>query len=115
MIPGLPPYDWWLNPPDEVHLKVYLFNVTNSVQFLEGTDKKLKFQEVGPFVFLEKLVHTNVIFNDNGTLTYTANRSTVFLPHLSSNLSLDSRLIVPNFALLVCFLFTLFICYKIMK
>lgn len=101
MIPGFPPYDWWLNPPDEVHLKVYIFNVTNPDHFLNGTDTKLKLQEIGPFTFLEKLKHTDVIFNDNGTLTYTAHRSAVYLPHLSPNLSLDARLIVPNLAVLV--------------
>ncbi|KAK6645194.1 hypothetical protein RUM43_001470 [Polyplax serrata] len=100
MLPGLPPFDWWKNPPDEVLLKVYIFNVTNSQEYLNGNTTVLKFDEVGPFVFREKLRHTNVTFNGNGTLTYTAHRSAIFLPELSSNLTLDVKLIAPNLALL---------------
>nr|CAD7203878.1 unnamed protein product [Timema douglasi] len=53
MIPGLPPYEWWKNPPDKVLLRVYVFNITNAVEFQNGTDSKIKLQEVGPYVFLE--------------------------------------------------------------
>lgn len=108
MTPGLPAFDWWKNPPDEVLLKAYVFNVTNSKEFISGKDTKLKMEEVGPFVFLEKLEHNNVKFNGNGTLTYTANRTAVFLPELSKNCSLDMRLIVPNLALLVSISLLLF-------
>lgn len=48
---GLPPYDWWVQPPDEVLLKVYVFNITNSEEFLNGTDKNLRVQEIGPIVY----------------------------------------------------------------
>nr|CAD7576294.1 unnamed protein product [Timema californicum] len=59
MIPGLPPYEWWKNPPDKVLLRVYVFNITNAVEFQNGTDSKIKLQEVGPYVFLPTLVpHT---------------------------------------------------------
>lgn len=102
MVPGFPAYDWWVDPPDEVLLKAYIFNVTNAEAFLNGTDRKLKMEEVGPFVYSERLKHTDVVFNDNGTLTYTATRSAVFMPELSVNVSLNhSRLVVPNLALLV--------------
>ncbi|EEB19358.1 scavenger receptor class B member, putative [Pediculus humanus corporis] len=100
MLPGLPPYDWWKDPPDEVLLKVYVFNVTNSNEYSEGRDDYLRVEEIGPFVFREKLKHTNVTFNNNDTMTYTAHRSAIFLPELSGNLSLDVKLIVPNLPLL---------------
>lgn len=48
---GLPAYEWWKNPPDEVLLRVYIFNITNSEEFLNGTDARLRLQEVGPIVF----------------------------------------------------------------
>lgn len=48
---GLPPFDWWFYPPDEVLLKVYIFNVTNSEEFLTGVDSKLKLNEVGPIIY----------------------------------------------------------------
>lgn len=51
MTPGLPPYAWWKVPPDEVLLKFYVFNITNIEQFTNGTDTKLKIQEIGPIIY----------------------------------------------------------------
>lgn len=51
MVRGLPAYEWWKNPPDEVLLRVYLFNVTNSERFENGIDSKLELNEIGPIVF----------------------------------------------------------------
>ncbi|KAG8232897.1 hypothetical protein J437_LFUL012810 [Ladona fulva] len=98
MVRGLPAYEWWRNPPDEVLLRVYVFNVTNGKEFLSGKEK-LKVEEVGPFIFREKLRHTNITFNDNGTLTYIAHRTAHFLPEMNT-LSLDARLVLPNLPLL---------------
>lgn len=44
-------FELWRKPPVELYLKVYLFNVTNHEEFKAGTDDKLKFQEVGPYVY----------------------------------------------------------------
>ncbi|XP_030764313.1 scavenger receptor class B member 1-like [Sitophilus oryzae] len=100
MTPGLPPFDWWFTPPDEVLVRVHIFNVTNSERFLNGTDSKLNIQEVGPIVYREKLIHSNVIFNKNGTLTYTANRTAAYEPELNT-INLNETLIVPNLAVLL--------------
>ncbi|KAE8751426.1 hypothetical protein FOCC_FOCC002001 [Frankliniella occidentalis] len=51
MVPGLPAYEWWATPPDEVLLRVYVFNVTNQQDFESGRTNKLHMQEVGPFIF----------------------------------------------------------------
>jgi len=51
MVRGLPAYEWWKNPPDQVLLRVYLFNVTNSERFESGLDSKLELNEIGPIVF----------------------------------------------------------------
>lgn len=51
MVRGLPAYEWWANPPDEVLLRVYLFNITNADEFLHDSDVKLKMEEIGPYVF----------------------------------------------------------------
>jgi scavenger receptor class B, member 1 len=54
------------------------------------------------FFFLrERLRHTDVHFNPNGTMTYTAHRSAKFLPELSGNLSMDTLLVLPNLGVLV--------------
>lgn len=52
-------------------------------------------------IFREKLIHSNAVFNENGTLTYTANRSTIFLPEMN-NIDLNATLIMPNLGVLVC-------------
>lgn len=46
----------WADPPENILTKVYVFNITNSEQFLNGTDNDLHLQEVGP------IVHRQVIF-----------------------------------------------------
>ncbi|KAK9506452.1 hypothetical protein O3M35_008390 [Rhynocoris fuscipes] len=99
MMKGLPAYDWWQSPPDEVLLKAHVFNVTNSEDFMRGRNDKLIIKEVGPYIFREKLYHTNVTFNDNGTLTYTATRKVIFLPEMNT-LSLNETIIAPNLAVL---------------
>ncbi|XP_050531125.1 scavenger receptor class B member 1-like [Daktulosphaira vitifoliae] len=99
MVRGLPAYEWWKNPPDEVLLRVYLFNVTNSERFENGLDNKLELNEIGPIVFRELLRHSDVRFNENGTLTYVATRTTKFLPELT-NVDLNAQLVLPNFAAL---------------
>ncbi|XP_054281067.1 scavenger receptor class B member 1-like [Macrosteles quadrilineatus] len=99
MVRGLPAYEWWANPPDEVLLRVYLFNITNAQQFLDDPEAKLHMQEVGPYIFREKLVHKDVKFNENGTMTYTAHRTAIFLPEMN-HLSLNATLVLPNLAVL---------------
>ncbi|XP_073965533.1 scavenger receptor class B member 1-like [Choristoneura fumiferana] len=99
MRPGFPPYDWWADPPDEVRLRVYVFNVTNHDRFVQGLDAKLDVQELGPVVYLEKLLHSNVRFNENSTLTYIAKRYPIYLPE-ENHLDLNATIIVPNLALL---------------
>lgn len=44
-------FELWQKPDVELYLKVYLFNVTNHEEFLSGKESKLKFQEVGPYVY----------------------------------------------------------------
>lgn len=51
MMKGLPAYDWWQNPPDEVLLRAHVFNITNGEEFMKGKADKLIVQEVGPYIF----------------------------------------------------------------
>lgn len=50
MLRGFPAFEWWVEPPDEVFLRLYIFNITNKDAFLAGTEK-LKVKEVGPWIF----------------------------------------------------------------
>jgi hypothetical protein len=73
-----PSYWWWQEPEPEVLLKVYIFNITNSAEFIAGIDKKLKLQEIGPITFQEILEHKDVVFHsENSTLSYTVSRHIV--------------------------------------
>ncbi|XP_075988849.1 scavenger receptor class B member 1-like isoform X2 [Anticarsia gemmatalis] len=102
MRPGMPPYDWWSDPPDEVKLRVYVFNITNHDRFLQGLDDKINVQEIGPIVYLEKLLHSNARFNDNSTMTYTAKRFPIYLPE-ENTIDMNATLIVPNIGVLGMF------------
>ena len=43
----------WLNPPIEPLLKLYVFNITNPEEVLEGEDPVS--QELGPYVYRSSL------------------------------------------------------------
>ena len=43
----------WLNPPIEPLLKLYVFNITNPEEVLEGVDPVS--QELGPYVYRSSL------------------------------------------------------------
>lgn len=76
MVRGLPAYEWWKNPPDEVLLRVYLFNVTNSERFESGVDKKLELNEIGPIVFrCENMQYYNILYYN---ITTVCNVPTIF-------------------------------------
>jgi hypothetical protein len=44
-------HDVWKEVPIQIYLNAYIFNVTNSEEFLSGKDKKLKLKEMGPYVY----------------------------------------------------------------
>ncbi|GJQ75367.1 SCRB7 [Trypoxylus dichotomus] len=100
MRPGLPPFEWWYNPPDVNRLKVYFFNITNAESFLSGEDAKLKMEEVGPIILKEVIKYSDVAFNDNGTLSYTARRMIIYDSDLNT-IDLNTTLTVPNMAALL--------------
>uniref|UniRef100_A0A0A9YDQ1 Scavenger receptor class B member 1 n=1 Tax=Lygus hesperus TaxID=30085 RepID=A0A0A9YDQ1_LYGHE len=88
----------WKKPEVDLLLKVYLFNVTNRDAFLAGKEK-LKVQQVGPYVYKEDIEHSNVSFNDNGTISAVPLHPLRYMPELSNGTEKD-LLILPNIALL---------------
>ncbi|XP_041970153.1 scavenger receptor class B member 1-like [Aricia agestis] len=99
MRPGFPNFDWWAEPPLTTKVKSYLFNVTNHERFLLGLDDKINVQEIGPIVYMEHVVFTNIRFTPNDTLTYRPQRELIFYPELSEY-GLNDTVILPNSALL---------------
>mgnify|MGYP003471547052 FL=1 len=61
--------DWWIHPPVDPIVKVYIFNYTNIDRFLNGTDAKIKIEEVGPYAYREHIEKVNVRFKDD-QITY---------------------------------------------
>jgi hypothetical protein len=94
-----PSYWWWKDPEPEVLLKVYIFNITNSAEFISGIDTKLKLQEIGPITFQEILQHKDVVFHKkNSTLSYTVSRHIVFKETANIKGILNQTVTVANMA-----------------
>ncbi|KAL0130667.1 hypothetical protein PUN28_002352 [Cardiocondyla obscurior] len=85
----------WKKPPCNIYLNVYVFNITNPVEFLSGKEK-LKVQEIGPYVYQEHLVNDNITYNDNDTLTYVPRRTVVYVPEMSTRDPMNDIVYVPN-------------------
>lgn len=85
----------WKKPPLDIYLNVYIFNITNPVEFLSGKEK-LKVQEIGPYVYQEFLEHDNITFNDNNTMSYIPRRRIVYVPEMSINNPENDIVNVPN-------------------
>ncbi|XP_011877629.1 PREDICTED: scavenger receptor class B member 1 isoform X2 [Vollenhovia emeryi] len=91
-------FELWRKPEVDIYLKVYLFNVTNRDEYLSGEESKLRFQEVGPYVYKEGFEHANVVFNDNGTLSAVPVHPLKYIPEMSNGTEED-LVIMPNIAL----------------
>lgn len=91
----------WMSAPYG-RLNVYLFNVTNSKEFLNGTERRLKLQQIGPIVY--KLRGRNEVLNQTAdSLTFRKIRydSIEFDPESSCSPDiLNQTIILPNLVLL---------------
>lgn len=92
-------FEIWKKPPIIIYLNVYIFNITNPVEFLSGKEK-LKVEEIGPYVYQETLENKNITFHDNGTMTYMPKRSVVYVPELSISDPKKDMVRVPNIPVL---------------
>lgn len=91
-------FQLWKKPEVDLYLKVYLFNVTNRDEYLDGRESKLRFQQVGPYVYKEIFTHENIVFNDNGTLSAIPKHPLEYMSEMSNGTEQD-LLILPNIAL----------------
>ncbi|XP_012270659.1 scavenger receptor class B member 1 [Orussus abietinus] len=90
-------FQYWQKPGVVRLTKVYIFNVTNADNFLNYNEKP-KLQEVGPFVYREDMEKVNIVFHNNGTVSYQHKKILNFVPELSKDG--DTRVLVPNIPLL---------------
>ncbi|XP_066991108.2 lysosome membrane protein 2 isoform X2 [Anabrus simplex] len=91
-------FEWWQRPPVEPYMRVHVFNYTNMEAFMHG--EKPKVQEVGPYTFRQKMEKVNVVFDDNGTVSYREKIAFEFVPELSVSDGKDDRVTVLNMPLL---------------
>ncbi|KAG5888817.1 hypothetical protein JTB14_016019 [Gonioctena quinquepunctata] len=96
-----PVYNMWLEPPIDLVAKIYIFNITNGEEFFGGVDSKIKMREVGPIIYRQKVLHKNIVFNENGTFSYTSNRKLVYSPEDNPIDLRNATVIMPNLAGLV--------------
>lgn len=96
--PGTIFYNVWEVPPYDVLFKVHIFNVTNHEAFLRG-EEKLRFEDLGPYIYNEFLENTNATFNDDGTVTFNPIRTIKFDEKRSPRNPFTDRIIVPNIPL----------------
>lgn len=82
MLPGTELFEQWLNPPIDVYMNFYIFDLKNPDQFIRGAKPKL--QEIGPFVFREYIIKEDIVDNLNYTITYNERRRYKFVPEKSS-------------------------------
>ncbi|XP_049545736.1 scavenger receptor class B member 1-like [Anopheles darlingi] len=98
----MPYFRWWKDTSDVlVTCRIFIFNVTNSKEWLDGKDDQLHLEEVVPIVYREILVHDNVTFHEhNSTMSYITRRHLEFLPERNAPGILNKTIIVPNTSLL---------------
>lgn len=93
-------FEMWRKPEVQLYTRVFLFNVTNSEEYLAGKDEKIKLQEVGPYVYREALEHKVQSFNSNGTLSAIPLHPLTWVEEMSEGHREDDIVYMPHIALL---------------
>lgn len=94
--------DVWINNGAPVTLSVRFFNWTNPDDILvKGV--KPRFEEVGPYVFVENRWKVNLTWNEDGTVTFKQKRNWTFDEERSTG-KLSDEITTLNAVALVCFL-----------
>lgn len=89
-------YDNWKETPIPMYFEIYFWNWTNPEQITNYTHVKPNFKELGPYVFYEKHIRTNVTFSKNGsTVDFFQKRIWHFAPELSKG-SLSDEILNIN-------------------
>lgn len=91
---AMPTMDSWINSPFG-KLKSYLFNVTNAEAFLNGTDSRIRLEQVGPITY--QINGYNEILNrTEDSITYRKHRyhNVTFLPDESVSPDILNRTII---------------------
>uniref|UniRef100_A0A6P4E126 Lysosome membrane protein 2-like n=1 Tax=Drosophila rhopaloa TaxID=1041015 RepID=A0A6P4E126_DRORH len=92
-------FNLWAQPPVDLYIKIYLFNITNAQAFLAGREQ-LKVEQVGPYVYKEVMTHENVTFNVNNTMSSKPSHPLVWQDKMSGGRREDDEVVMLNIAML---------------
>lgn len=53
-------FEYWTKPPLDPIIRAYVFNYTNIFKVLDGVDTIIELEEVGPYVYREQTLKTDV-------------------------------------------------------
>jgi len=94
-------YDNWKSPPMDLSLDIYLYNWTNPEDFYLGSEKKPRFQQLGPYRFTERPDKVDIHWHpENASVSYRR-RSLFYFDAEGSNGSLDDEITTLNAVALV--------------
>lgn len=95
LVNGTEQYERWVNLPQPLNFKVYLFNVTNAEDVLDGAMPIVN--EIGPYVYLQyrnKIVSN--ISPDKSIVTFRTIQNYVFDHKASAPLTENDNLVLLN-------------------
>ncbi|KAK7866499.1 hypothetical protein R5R35_014362 [Gryllus longicercus] len=92
-------FEAWRVSPVKPLMRFRFFNYTNLDAYRRGDDVRLRVEEVGPYTYTEATERVNVVFHDNGTITYQNRRSYEFVPE-ETNGTLDDVIVTVNVPLM---------------
>ncbi|XP_072748125.1 sensory neuron membrane protein 1-like isoform X2 [Anoplolepis gracilipes] len=91
--------DLWSNFPQPLDFKVYLFNVTNADEIIQG--QKPKVQEVGPFFYDEYKLKVDLVDReDEDSVEYSMKNTWHFNRKKSNGLTGDEDIVFPHLLIL---------------
>lgn len=73
----------WIKNTVPIYFKVYMFNWSNPEQTLSKKENP-NFVEMGPYTFKFLEMKSDIVWNNNSTLTFSANRLWTFVPEMSN-------------------------------
>lgn len=97
---GSEAYTKWTKPPVTILFKVWIYNITNSEEFLQDTSKLLKVNQVGPYVY-EELKIKDITNETQDEITYVPRSIFKFRSDLSEGRTLNDNFTTLNIPLLV--------------
>lgn len=53
-------FEYWTTPPIDPIIKVYVFNYSNIADVESGVDKRIRVEEIGPYVYRERIIKTGL-------------------------------------------------------